>query len=417
MGSSDDSVATYYKCYIPPDINESNAESVAREEEIQKRIITRKQKSLPDRLRSPPTQRQRVRDTLHTTNIVSFPPHATSMTIDRGEDMDNTPNEQVSGASPTVPAKHCVEGNSLQSGKEGVDLSSSMSLDGNLELSECHNNQEKIIQQLVQTLTLDDLNPHGIYSNPDKPLPPKEITVLYDSGASITMLPGGFTDSWRNLRPNLMSLSGTFAEEETQTNIQIGEFHAQMTLDSGETIRFVIPEAVCLSNNSTTYLLCDTQFLLAGHSYISDLRKPQIQMAQGGTYTMDVIAAHKIIKLLPISAHQTTNYRTVIIHLPTPYEPPTFYNDVTLRRPDITTPPAIVWHARLACACKEVMMRTQKNVTGMRIQNDSWKLLDTLLPCSSCVAGKMRKSNAARAATYSDMKTLTTNLIASQNPA
>ncbi len=29
----------------------------------------------------------------------------------------------------------------------------------------------------------------------------------------------------------------------------------------------------------------------------------------------------------------------------------------------------------------------------------------------------MRKSNAARAAAYSDMKTLTTNLIASQNPA
>jgi hypothetical protein len=163
------------------------------------------------------------------------------------------------------------------------------------------------------------------------------------------MLPGGFTDSWRNLRPSLMSLSDAFAEEETQTNIQIGEFHAQMTLDSGGTIRVVIPEAVCLGNNSTTYLLCDTQFLLAGHSYISDLRKPQIQMAQGGTYTMDVIAAHKIIKLLPISAHETTNHRTVIIHLPTPYEPPTFYNNVTLRRPDITTPPAIIWHARLMC--------------------------------------------------------------------
>jgi hypothetical protein len=34
-----------------------------------------------------------------------------------------------------------------------------------------------------------------------------------------------------------MSLSGAFAEEGTQTNIQVGEFHAQMTLDSGETIR------------------------------------------------------------------------------------------------------------------------------------------------------------------------------------
>jgi hypothetical protein len=63
------------------------------------------------------------------------------------------------------------------------------------------------------------------------------------------------------------------------------------------------------------------------------------------------------------------------------------------------------------------MMRTQKNVTGMRIQNDSWKLLGTQLPCSSCVAGKMRKSNAAKALDYSDLKTLTTTIIASQNPA
>jgi hypothetical protein len=55
---------------------------------------------------------------------------------------------------------------------------------------------------------------------------------------------------------------------------------------------------------------------------------------------MDVIAAQKIIKLFPISSHVETNHRTVILHLPTPYEPPTFYNNVTLRRPDITTSPA-----------------------------------------------------------------------------
>ena len=53
----------------------------------------------------------------------------------------------------------------------------------------------------------------------------------------------------------------------------------------------------------------------------------------------------------------------------------------------------------------------------MRVQTDSWKTLDTQLPCSSCVAGKMRKLNASRAASYSDLKTLTTNILASQNPA
>ena len=35
--SSEGSVDTYYKCYIPPDINESNAEYVEREREIQRR--------------------------------------------------------------------------------------------------------------------------------------------------------------------------------------------------------------------------------------------------------------------------------------------------------------------------------------------------------------------------------------------
>jgi hypothetical protein len=138
-------------------------------------------------------------------------------------------------------------------------------------LSQQHVNKEKTIQQNVQIVTLDDLNPHALYSNPDKPLSPQDITVLYDSGASITMLPGAFRDSWQNLRPSMMSLSGAFGDTGIQ-NIQVGEFHAQMTLDNGETVRVVIPEAVSLPDNTTTYLLCDTHFFLAGHEYLSDLR-------------------------------------------------------------------------------------------------------------------------------------------------
>ncbi len=115
-------MSTYFKCYIPPDIDESNAESVAREEEIQRRIVTRKQKTLPGRSRPPPKQRQRVRDT-------------------------------------------------------------------RLNLQERETNDNQQMKQLVQTITLGDLNPHGLYPNPDKTLPLQEITVLYDSGASITMLP------------------------------------------------------------------------------------------------------------------------------------------------------------------------------------------------------------------------------------
>ncbi len=38
---NDDLLNTYFKCYIPPEINESNAESVERVEEIQARIRSR----------------------------------------------------------------------------------------------------------------------------------------------------------------------------------------------------------------------------------------------------------------------------------------------------------------------------------------------------------------------------------------
>jgi hypothetical protein len=41
----------------------------------------------------------------------------------------------------------------------------------------------------------------------------------------------------------MMSLSGAFADTGRQNIIQVGDFHAQMTLDTGETVRVVIPEA------------------------------------------------------------------------------------------------------------------------------------------------------------------------------
>jgi hypothetical protein len=174
------------------------------------------------------------------------------------------------------------------------------------------------------------------------PLPAQPITVIYDSGASITMLPGAFANSWRNLRPSLMKLSGAFAtENQLQSNLCVGEFHAELTLDDGEKIRAIFPEAVSLPPEHTTYLLRDTQYLLAGHTYTSDLRKPQLHLKQGGQYTMDVIAAHKILNLLPIPAHSNTNHRNILLHLPTPYEPLTFYNHVTHRRPDARTPNAM----------------------------------------------------------------------------
>ncbi len=106
------------------------------------------------------------------------------------------------------------------------------------------------------------------------------------------MLPGAFADSGRNLRPSLMQLSGAFVtENQLQTNLSVGELRAELTQDDGEKIRAIFPEAVSLPPGHNTYLLCDTQYLLAGHTYISDLRKRQLHLKQGGKYTMDVIAA------------------------------------------------------------------------------------------------------------------------------
>ena len=219
--------------------------------------------------------------------------------------------------------------------------------------------------------------------------------------------------------PYGLQLSGAFANDTVHSDLQIGEFHAELELDGGEKVRVIIPEAVCVpSTASTSYLLCDIQFLLAGHTYHSDLRKPRLEMKTGGEYTMDVIHAHKIIRVKPIPAHEPSNHRNIMLHLPTRYDPPSFHNHAVIaKRPNLRTPSAITWHRRLACACAEVMKRTARNVRGMTIQQDSWKSLESCLPCDSCIMGKMRKTKRAIPQDYMTLKELTTKLINDDNPA
>jgi hypothetical protein len=266
----------------------------------------------------------------------------------------------------------------------------------------------KVLKQGALNLTIDDINPHDLYQNQDTPLQKQPIDLLYDTGASITMLPLDYAPAWRNLRPCLHQLTGCFASEGTQNDLQIGEFHGLLKLDNDEVVRIIIPEAIALPpDTSTTYLLSDTQFLLAGNQYKSDLREPQIIFESGGTHTMTVKVAHKVIEILPTRADETTTHRQVYAHLTTKYDPPTYHNNaVHTRRPNAQTPPAYQWHLRFGCACEEVLRRTQVNVTGMQIQKDSWKQLKDLLPCSACIAGKMRKSNNARATNYTDIQNL-----------
>ena len=210
--------------------------------------------------------------------------------------------------------------------------------------------------------------------------------------------------AWKGLRPCLHKITGCFAKEGSHMDLQIGEFHGLIQLDNKEMIRMIIPEAIAIPpETSATYLLSDTQFLLAGNSYHSDLRQPKIMFKTGGTYTMSVKSAHKVLSVLPISANTPTTHRQVKIHLSTKYDPPSYTNDTLhTRRPNAQTPPAYVWHLRMACACIAVLQRTKANVTGMQIQHQSWKQLEKMLPCTACIAGKMRKSNKATPKQYSD---------------
>jgi hypothetical protein len=106
-----------------------------------------------------------------------------------------------------------------------------------------------------------------------------------------------------------------------------------------------------------------------------------------------------------------------MMHKPTLYDPPSFFNHFTIRRPNAITPTALLWHARLACACKEVMQHAQRNSTGMTVRKGSWDQLDSLLPCGSCIARKMRKSQGALPYSYTDLKALTSKILREENPS
>ncbi len=74
-----------------------------------------------------------------------------------------------------------------------------------------------------------------------------------------------------------------------------------MTLDSGESVRVIIPEAVQIPiGTAHINLLANTAFLLAGHKFISDLRQPKLKFQGGGQYTMSVIQGHNVFTILLI---------------------------------------------------------------------------------------------------------------------
>jgi hypothetical protein len=259
----------------------------------------------------------------------------------------------------------------------------------------------------VQEISLD--TDYYLYQSPDKPLQNQPISIIYDTGAAISMLPADCTHAWRNLRECLHTLTGCFAGH-SESNLMIGEFHGILTLDNNETIRVIIPECIQIPTGlSNTYLLSDSAFLMAGHTYVSHLSTPKLKLKGGGTYTMSVTRGHKIITILPLNAEEDTPHRQVYLHANEPYDPPTFVNNVLyqcINRPNANTPTAFTWHLRYGCKCEQVLKNTQRNVNGLHIQHGTLNDLSKLLPCSACLAGKMRKLNHPPTKSFTDIANL-----------
>jgi hypothetical protein len=135
------------------------------------------------------------------------------------------------------------------------------------------------------------------------------------------MMPAEYHYAWANLRECLHVLTGCFTGQ-TESHLQIGEFHAIITLDSGETRRVIIPECIQIPKGmSNTYLLADTACLMTGHKYTSHLSAPKLKFARGGVYTMSVTREHKIVRVLPTNATQETPHRKIYFHLDEPTIP------------------------------------------------------------------------------------------------
>jgi hypothetical protein len=81
--------------------------------------------------------------------------------------------------------------------------------------------EQDLYQNHVQQVTID--TDHSLYDNSDKPLRNEPIQVIYDTGASISMLPVEYASAWANLRECLHTLTGCFSGH-TEKNLVIGEF-------------------------------------------------------------------------------------------------------------------------------------------------------------------------------------------------
>ena len=149
----------------------------------------------------------------------------------------------------------------------------------------------------------------------DTPIVTQQIDVIMDTGATFTMLPGHFEFAWDDLRPCLHTIEGCFKGGSTNEDTQMGEFHALITLDTGETRRLIIPQAISLPQGlANSYLLAVTPFLIADHRYTCQLQEPRLHFKGGGRYTMNVHQEHHIVSMTPTNAKEITPHKQILFH-------------------------------------------------------------------------------------------------------
>jgi hypothetical protein len=359
----DEDLDLYYKFYAKykPEMGESNAESVERTDAIETEYKLRKDLRKTDR-----KEEKRVNESKHTLSPFQL----------------IKPAPRFKSLRPPSPI---------------------------VEPMVLNPTEENPYKTHVQQVTIE--TDHGLYDNPDKPLRNEPIQVIYDTGASISMLPAEYATAWANLRECLHTLTACFSGH-TEKNLIIGELHGIFTLDSGETVKAIIPECIQIPPGlSNTYLLADSAFLMAGHQYVSHLSKPKLKFKGGDSYTMSVTRGHKLITILPIRADSESTHRQIYLHNNEPYDPPTYINNTLYQctnQPNANTPTAFTWHLRYACKSAQVLKHTQGKVDGLNIQHGTLKDLDKLTPCSACLAGKMRKLNHPPTKNFTEVNNLTT---------
>jgi hypothetical protein len=227
-------------------------------------------------------------------------------------------------------------------------------------------NTKEELTNNVQEITLQ--TDYNLYPNQDQSLQNQPLLFIYDTGAAISMISSEPSWAWTNLRECMYNIGGCFSGP-TFKDLQVGEYHGALTLDTGETVRIIIPEAVQIpAHLSHSNLLANTPYLMAGHKFLSDLHKPKLKFKGGGQHTLTVNKGHNIFHVLSLSPTKETNHRTIYLHLDQPYDPPTFVNEThyqQMNRANLHTPTAFIWHLRYACKSAEVLKHTQRHVEGL----------------------------------------------------